>query len=392
MFFMENEHEYDVIVAGAGPGGATTATILAQKGYDVLLLDRETFPRDKTCGDAVPIAAIGLMDKLGMGEAIDKAKERGEFYELEKMRLISPNGKMINADFEVTGSCVAPRYYFDTIIKEHAVKSGAEFKQAVVKGPLVDDDGCVIGVNAQLNGSAQPIRSKVVVGADGVTSTITRSLRPKENKHVDKHRAVAVRAYINDLDVIPHEVEFYLYDEILPGYSWIFPLSDNRANIGLGMRLDYFRKEKKDLKDLLRQFLDMPDIKKRLKRGGELEGVKSWQLNFGSQKKLQHAFDGALLVGDAAGFINPLTGGGIHNAMISASMAAQTIEEAFVAGDTSREFMKIYENRCHDKMWPSMRFSFFIQRWMIRFPKLLDILIGNLDEKGPIAKTFMEKL
>jgi len=392
---MERERERDVIIVGAGPSGATAATILAQKGYDVLLLDRSDFPRDKTCGDAVPVGAIEMMISLGMGDKIRKAEERGEFYPLDKIRIYSPKGKMLQANLkEGDGgerSYVAPRMYFDAVIQQQAVESGAEFKKALVKGPLVEN-GRVVGVQAQLNGEVKEIRSKVVVGADGVTSSIARALRPKDKQHVDSHRAVALRAYIHGIEENPHEVEFYLYDEILPGYAWIFPTGENMANIGLGMRLDVFRKHDYNLKNMLQQFMELPQIKRRLKNGVELEDLKTWQLSFGSQKALQYAFDGALLVGDAAGFINPLTGGGIHNGMISAKLAGQTIDESLTNGNTSREALEIYEQRCHEAMWDSMRRAHFIQRWVLRFPTLADILFTFSGQDGALARTFLEKL
>lgn len=392
---MEQERERDVIVVGAGPSGATAATMLAQQGHDVLLLDRYEFPRDKTCGDGVPAGAIEIMLRLGMGEKIQKAVERGEFYPLEKMRIYSPKGKMLQANLkegdEGGRSYVAPRMYFDAVIQQQAVESGAEFQKALVKAPLIED-GRVVGVQAQVNGDVQDIRSKIVVGADGVTSAITRALRPKEKQHVDSHRAVALRAYIHDIEENPHEVEFYLYDEILPGYAWIFPAGKNTANIGLGMRLDVFRSDDYNLKEMLERFMEMPPIKSRLKKGAKLEDIKTWQLNFGSQKRLQHVFDGALLVGDAAGFINPLTGGGIHNGMISAVLAGQTIDEALQKGDTSSEELKVYEQRCDDAMRGSMRRSYFIQRWVLRFPSLADVLFSYARQDGFLAKTFLEKL
>ncbi len=86
---------------------------------------------------------------------------------------------------------------------------------------------------------------KLVIGADGVTSVVARGLRPKEEQHVDGHRAVALRAYIEDIEEIPQTAEFYLYEEINPGYAWIFSLGNNRANIGLGMRLDQFRQNER---------------------------------------------------------------------------------------------------------------------------------------------------
>jgi flavin-dependent dehydrogenase len=259
------------------------------------------------------------------------------------------------------------------------------------KAPIVEN-GKVVGVKVQGNGRTQDIRARLVIGADGVTSVIARTLRPKAEQHNDGHRAVALRAYIDDIEEIPKEVEFYLYKDILPGYAWIFPIGNNRANIGLGMRLDHFRQRKYSLEQMLKDFLEMPAIKKRLLNGGQLRDVATWQLNFGSQKNLQHVFDGAILVGDAAGFINPLTGGGIHNSLISAELAAQVADDALKANDVSRTKMQVYEQLCHDRMWESMRNSFLMQRTFMRFPFVVDFLVRRMKENSQLAQTFLTKL
>ena len=387
--------ERDVIVVGAGPAGATAATALAQKGYDVLLLDRHDFPRDKTCGDAVPAGAIELLWRLGMRQKIEEAVARGEFYPLQGMLLVSPRGYELHAKFNHgkhgADSYVAPRLYFDAVIQQHAVDSGAEFCEALAKEPIVEN-GKVVGIRARVNGGVKDLRARLVIGADGVTSVVARHARPKAKQHKDNHRAVALRAYIEDIEELPREVEFYLYKDILPGYAWIFPIGENKANIGLGMRLDHFRKKKYNLEKMLQDFLEMPAIKKRLLRGGQLRDVATWQLNFGSQQKLQHVFDGAILVGDAAGFINPLTGGGIHNALVSAELAAQVADEALQANDVSRTKMQVYEQLCHDHMWESMRNSYFMQRSFMRFPILVDFLVKQMKENSSLAQTFLTKL
>lgn len=387
--------ERDVIVVGAGPAGAATAAALAQKGRDVLLLDRHQFPRDKTCGDAVPAGAVELLWRLGMREKIEKAVARGEFYPLQGMLLVSPRGHELHAKFNHAqhnaDSYVAPRFYFDALVQEHAITSGAEFCQAQAKEPVVEN-GKVVGVRALINGSIKELRAKLIIGADGVTSAITRHLRPKDSQHEDGHRAVALRAYIEDIEEFPQEVEFYLYKDILPGYAWIFPIGENKANIGLGMRLDHFRQKKYNLEKMLKDFLEMPAIKKRLLRGGQLRDVATWQLNFGSQKKLQHVFNGAILVGDAAGFINPLTGGGIHNGLVSAELAAQVADEAFKANDFSRRQMQVYEQLCHERMWESMRNSYWMQRTFMHFPILVDFLVKRMKENSSLAQTFLTKL
>ncbi len=389
------EGERDVIVVGAGPAGATTAVYLAQQGYNVLLLDRHQFPRDKICGDAVPAGAIETLTQLGMGDKIKQAVARGELYPLQGMLLVSPKGYKLEADFHKGkaggDSYVAPRIYFDAIIQSYAIEAGAEFRQMQVTGPLLEN-GRVVGVKGKENGRSRDIRAKVVIGADGVTSAIARALRPKAEQHVDKHRAVALRAYIEGVEELPGRVEFYLYNEILPGYAWIFPTAPDRANIGLGMRLDHFRAKKKSLEEMLNAFLAMPDIKKRLKNGYELRDMATWQLNFGSQKGMQHVFDGALLVGDAAGFINPLTGGGIHNSIVSAKLAARTVHESLQKGDVSRAAMQIYERRCHNAMWSSMKRSYRFQTGLMSFPFLIDFFVKRMKANSGLAKIFLTKL
>ncbi len=392
---MQTASEHDVIVVGAGPGGATTATALAQRGHDVLLLDRQEFPRDKICGDAISQGCIRIMNDLGMADKVRDAVARGEFHQLEGLRLIGPSGQLVESDFQSgpngEESYVAPRIYYDAVIQQHAIDSGAQFRQAEMKEPIIEN-GAVVGVTARVDGEVKAFRSRVVVGADGVTSTIMRTLRPEAKQHEDKHRAVALRAYIKGLDLYPNRVEFFLYNDILPGYAWIFPISDDEANIGLGMRLDRFRNLKKNLKKMLQQFLEMPAIRERAKNGTDIRDIASWQLSFGSQKNLQHAFDGALLVGDAAGFINPLTGGGIHNALISGILAADTITEALRSGDTSREGLKIYEQRCHKEMWSEMRKAYFYQLILLNYPGVVDNLIKYLGRHGGVAQTFISKL
>ena len=380
--------EREIIVVGAGPSGSAAAIALTQKGHDVLLLDRQEFPRDKTCGDGIPAGAIEVLYSLGMEEKIREAN----FYPVNKLLLSSPRGYVLHADLTkgVTGadSYVVPRKQFDALIQEHAVDSGAEFKKAQVKETLIED-GKVVGVRARLNGADEDIRAKVVIGADGVTSVVARKLRPE--KHADGHRAIALRTYITDIEVLPNEVEFYLYKGILPGYAWIFPTGEGTANLGLGMRLDKFRNIDKSLEDMVDIFLEMPEIKKRLKRGGELNDTATWQLNFGSQD-MQRAYDGALLIGDAAGLINPLTGGGIHNGLVSALRAAEVINQAFLKDDFSLTQLASFDDAVHDATSKNMRKSYFIQRSLLYFPAWVDLLLRFGGSSSSVAKIFIDKL
>ena len=381
--------EREIVIVGAGPTGSVAATALVQKGHDVLLLDRMDFPRDKACGDGIPAGAVEILYSLGMEERIREAN----FYAVDRLLLSSPRGYVIEADLTPgskfgADSLVVPRLEFDALIQKFAIDTGAEFLKSQVKDLIIENNQ-VKGVRARVNGSDVDIHAKVVIGADGVTSIIARTLRP--DKHEDQHRAVALRCYIHDLDELPHQVEFYLYKEILPGYAWIFPTGEGQANLGLGMRLDHFRELDKSLEDMVAIFLEMPSIKKRLRNGGDLRDIAVWPLNFGSQD-MQRAYEGALLIGDAAGLINPLTGGGIHNGLQSALIAADVVDRALLDGDVSSARFQEYEDRLHLAIDGSMKKSFNIQRSLLRFPIWVDMVVRLGGSNTAIAQTFVSKL
>jgi menaquinone-9 beta-reductase len=384
----------EVVVVGSGPAGAFTAALLAQQNHDVLLLDKDDFPRDKICGDALPAKALELLYNAGMGEAIDAAIAGGKMYPLNFMRLVSPKG--YQRTYPLTKSAggfsaaVAPRIFFDALIREEAIRAGAKVHRATIEKPIIKN-GLVTGVRVKNGRASTEIRAKIVIGADGVASNIARALR-EGKRHARGHRAIALRAYAENIELYPQEVEFYIYDRILPGYAWIFPLADNRANIGLGMRLDHFQNEPRNLKEMLDLFLNLPLIKPRLKQGFKIDNLASWPLNFGSQKGLQFAFPGALLVGDAGGFISPLTGGGINRSLLSGQLAAEVVHQALIKADPSLNTLAQYEALCRDQLLKSLRKTHYLTNTLFRFPGLVDFFVHRLNDRNPLAKTFTGKL
>ncbi len=385
------KEDYEVIVVGAGPSGAMTAILLARYGHNVLLLDKQNFPRNKVCGDAVPSRVIDILSSVGMKEKIKEAVSRGEFYPLTRMSLISPKGHQLILPLERSENgfdpYITPRFYFDVLLQQFAIEKGADFHQLKVENPLVEKER-VVGVEVKHHNTSFKIGAKIVVGADGVTSVIASRLRSRI-RHINKHRALAIRAYIEGIEIYPHQTEIFLYQNILPGYAWIFPMGEDQANIGLGMRLDYYRRTDHNLKAMLEEFLAMPVVSKRLKQRWKLNDIASWPLNFGSQKHLKYAFNGALLVGDAAGFIDPLTGGGIHRSLISGQLAAEVIHGVLHRGNISEEGLQQYERLCRDHLLGKLRRSYCIQNILLNFPFLLEFLMSHCQGNGMIAKSFI---
>ncbi len=356
--------EREVIVVGAGPAGSVAAMELAQRGHDVLLLDKSEFPRTKACGDGVLGHAIRLLDELGAGDPI----RRAGFYPVHGLRYVSHRNTLVEVE-SIGAGYNAPRAEFDTILMRHAVSSGAEFRQAKVKGPLMEGDR-VVGVAARIGDEIHKLRARVVIGAGGFASPISRSLR--RHHFNPAHRGLAVRAYIDGLKTFPNRSEFYTLGPPSGGYAWIFPLGETRANIGIGMRLSDYRRYRLNLNKMLAGFLDRPEIRERLTKASRIREAAVWPLDSAAQRGVRRAFDGAVLIGDAAALIDPFDGGGIPNAFLSARLASAVIHKSLRAGDVGVRSLRRYEELCHQVIVKRMMNRYRQARVLTSLPLLLD--------------------
>jgi geranylgeranyl reductase family protein len=363
--------KYDVVIVGAGPAGSASAAALAQRGYDVALVDRQDFPRDKTCGDGIPPGSIELLNALGMREKILAA----DFYPVTSIRLGSPWGRTWETTFAPRRPgmefVIAPRVKLDALIQQHAIECGASFIRGDVRS-LIKDGTRARGVVAQTADGDCEIEARLVIGADGATSVVARELGRERSSA--GHRGIAIRAYVEGIHTLPHKVEFYFYRHYLPGYGWIFPLGEGRANIGVIARADRFKKRGRSLKDLLDDFMHQPALAGRLDADVQVSDAASWQLPYASTRIAPCAFDGALLVGDAGRFVDALTGEGIHNALISAAVATDVADAALKRDDVSAPALAPYQQLCQRRLGPLVSRAYGIQKWADRFPVGLEAM------------------
>jgi len=366
------KHEF--VVVGAGPSGSAAAASLALRGRDVLLIDRHDFPRDKICGDGIPPGTIELLNELGMAEKIRAAG----FYPIHGLRIGSPWGRTWETRFEAKRPglefYIAPRKTFDALIYEHALECGVEFLRARVTGAVVDDQSRVTGVRVRGENGDYEISAGAVIAADGATSAMARSL--EVDKAPPEQRYVGIRAYADGIDVEPNMVEFYFQKQLLPGYAWVFPLGEGRANVGLIVRADRFKSTSTPLRDRLDEFLAGDALGKRV-RDVALEGVATWQLPIAIMPWRRRWYDGALLAGDAGGFVDPLTGEGIHFAVSSGMVAADVAHEA-IGSERGRQdagaVFATYDDRCQRSFGALVERSYRSHRWIDRAPVVLESL------------------
>jgi flavin-dependent dehydrogenase len=227
--------------------------------------------------------------------------------------------------------------------------------------------------------------------ATGAGSKLTRSLVPQTGG--DKNRATGIRQYFQGVTGV-HEgnfVDFYFLNDFLPGYLWVFPLPDGRANVGAGIRTDILKKRKIKLKQVMEQALkENPHLAERFKDASPLSAVAAWELPLGS-KKIPLSGNRFLLTGDSGWLIDPFTGEGVGNAMWSGYAAAEHIGEALSVNRFDAAFNKKYDRFVYRKLWKELRLSTWIQR-LINYPKLFNWVMGKITRHPDLKQSLIRMI
>ncbi len=377
---------YDVIIAGAGPAGTAAAITLLNRGRKVLLVDRQSFPRDKVCGDGVLPGASALLAQLGLEDQMQSAN----FYPIHGARIYSPNGSKVDWFVRPINPIhkfyIAPRSKFDNLLYQHAKQLGAITITAQVTGVL-RTGRVVTGIKILKNNRKEKLVAPVVIGADGATSAIYRSLVTQQ--HRINPEVIAIRVYLKNFKIIPNHIEAFALKSLFPNGAWIFPTGPNSANVGFGIDIIRYQSQNLSMKELLQQFLNDPRIKHRIGLDPNPRDIKTWPYTLSTSRSNQVAYDGAVLVGDAAALMDPFTGEGIKNALLSGIIAGETISDALRAHDTSKTFLTKYEHRCEQEIKTTIRRSIKLKNSLVLTPQTLNTGIKLMNRfKSPTAKLF----
>ncbi len=346
--------DYDVIVVGGGPGGSTCAALLGRAGKKVLLLDKAHFPRDKTCGDALS-GSLRVQKDMGITEKIRNVQHAV----INGVEFSSPEGVVVDIPFESNGFC-SPRYVYDNIVFEEALKSADVMQNFEVTGLLKEDEQ-VVGVTGTKDNERKEIRAKLVIGADGAFSLVARETGCHDLD--PKHTITAVRAYYTGVKNVTDKIELHFVNEILPGYFWIFPVGGGMCNVGVGMVDDIMMRKKLQMPSSMMKIINENPLFIERFAGATMEkgSLKGWRLPIGSKRRKMHG-DGFMLVGDAAGLIDPFTGEGVSNATVSGEIAANWAIKAINAQNFSASFLKGYADEVWAFLGPKMKTSYRLQR------------------------------
>jgi geranylgeranyl reductase family protein len=368
-------YDYDIIIVGGGPSGATCALYAQRSGLRVLLVDKKTFPRDKICGDAISGKSVTYLRELGLVDELESQPQ----VRANGVTFSSPNGAIATVPFTPPNAVresygyVCRREIFDNVLFQAAKKRVDTFEAFTVEDLLVKN-GRVCGViGNNCTASRQTIAAKIVVGADGYNSIVSRKLGFYE--HDPKHWIVATRAYYHGVKDVTDAIEIHFVKDIQPGYFWIFPLEDGLVNVGIGMLHSELKRRKISLRKAHIAATKSDFFQERFRNAELANGISGWNLPVGSKRRKVHG-DGFVLLGDAAGLIDPFSGEGIGNGMCSGKIAAEVLAEVCANNEYGAKSLQMYESRLWQRLGDELKTSYILQQ-IGRFHPLLNLVVDR---------------
>ncbi len=373
---MKITDSFDIIIVGAGPAGATAALYANQMGLKSIIVDKAIFPRDKICGDAISGKSIRYMNELGI---LDEVAELNGA-EINRITFGSPSHKQFDIhlnknDSNIKKGFVIPRKIFDNFLLEKAqrvttVKDGFKVKD------LIYDNNQIVGIIGEDKGEIKNLYAPLILGCDGANSFIARKQDLYQSDM--KNTSVAIRCYYKGVKDLTDQIELHFVKEVLPGYFWLFPAGDNIANIGIGLTKADAKKEKRTLRKILEDVTKSDYFKDRFSDAEPMEVPLGWNLPLGRIKRKCYG-EGFMLLGDAAGLIDPFTGEGIGNAMVSAKYAIEIACKAKKANDYSERILSEYSSLVWNEIGNELNTSSKLQD-LAKYKSLLNFVINRSSE------------
>lgn len=361
---------FQIIIVGAGPAGAACALALANSGLQVAIVDKSIFPRDKTCGDAIPGNALKVLQKV-----MPSALQDLENYELKnkitQSTVITANGKSISMQW-VGKAYNASRLSWDNFLMQQ-VKTKTPttiFEDYFVKSVMHRNDVWTISNTQNLQ-----LQCTLLICADGALAGVSRLL-PNNNLNY-KNTAVAVRQYYSNINLSSTQNIFVLNKQFTNSYFWIFPVENNLYNVGFGVVNPVTNGKTLDVKKAFAQLIATDkNLQTYFTNAKPVDEISGFKLPLYSK---QQSISGQayLLCGDAAHLIDPLQGHGIDKAMQSGMLAALHAIESFKQNNCTANFNKSYDTQVYATMGKELQRNNMIMGLLSKWPVLADV-VANL--------------
>ena len=378
------KNRYDLLVVGGGPAGALAARTAVENGLNVCLVEKRP-------AIGAPVRCAEGIGKEALAEFIDP-DPRWISAEMTGAVIVAPDGFEMKLESSMAGGKVGyilDRKVFDRELVWQAAEAGADVAVKTRASAPLMEDGTITGAKLEFCGKVSKVEASIVIAADGVESKFSRWCGIDTTVPVREIMS-SMQYVITDIPIDPHSTIFYLGNEVAPeGYLWVFPKGKHTANVGIGIS-GKKSGEGHRAKDYLERF-----VKRKFPGGKMIECIvggvsvcRPVECSVG---------DGLILAGDAARVVDPLTGGGIYNAMFTGRLAAKVALDCIAKGDVSKKALMAYDKGWRSsKMGKSIERNYHIKEYLIKQPddKLNAIIhsVSKLDLKEFSTLTLIKEL
>lgn len=352
--------KYDIVVVGGRIGGSTASIFASKNGADVLMIEKnQEIGTPVQCAEATSSRTFKTLEMEPSSKYICSEIKGADIY--------APDGTHGHLEGGYAEGYILERKLFDKHLAIEAAKSGSDIMVKTMVKDIIRKDGKVCGVIAKHMDRKIEIKADVVIAADGIESSVAQ-MAGLNTRQTPQSICSCAQYELVGLETDPNYLKFYFGEKLAPGgYVWIFPKGDGVANVGVGVRSNT-----KTAYHYLKKFTSKMD-------------ATPVELNVGGVPvtgPVEKTYtDGLIVVGDAAGQVEPFTGGGIHVTAHCARLAGETAAEAIENEKTSANFLKNYEKRWKKEVGKELKDS-------LKYRKILDELS---DEEMNILAKFLKK-
>ena len=371
--------ENEVTIIGAGPAGMTAAFFLAKNKIPVTLIEKSSFPRDKICGDCIGGYGLSVLKQMDQG-LFDRFANSDKkligygvnFFGPEHQKLTVKAENMISDTMTEVALC--RRIDFDNFLFEEIKKM--RHINILQKKQVIDLIKKPSGIEIVCSDEST-YRTKLLILATGSLHTLVHKLNG--SRPARKHQAAGIRAYFENINGLNPEgyIELHFLKDLAPGYLWIFPLTQNQANVGLGLRSDIVSKNKLNLRQILNKYInENAYFRERFKNANQISDFSGFPLCLGGRKR-SISGNNYLLAGDAANLIEPLFGEGIGHAMYSGKFAAEHAVKCINSINYSAIHNKKYDQAVYQKLGSTLTFSRMMHS-LAYYPGIIRFIINRV--------------
>jgi geranylgeranyl reductase family protein len=374
---------YDVIISGAGPAGSKCAEIIAKKGYKVALVERDTSWR-KPCGGAVSSRVFKYYPQL---------REK-DFHKIHGINIYSADFHKLEYSWKGIreDSINVDRLEFDRMLQNIAVDAGAEIFDKNLSYDFIINNGKKVGIKTKYSSGTNEFHGKIIIVADGMSSKLAIKSGLRKKWKIDEIGLVKCAILEGETSLDPNFINIFFRPYI--GYGWIFPLKNNCFNIGVGTWLE--GNLNSNINELYHEFLREREIR-RLLHQNNYKDIWSASYPLPAQGVLGKSLynDNLMIIGDAAGFVSPISGEGIHASIVSGftagTVAVLALDNESISLKTLREYKqnsnikKIIKNF---KMQSSL-VNFFFENNGQNLSKMLELAENSSKLREEVINMFL---